>query len=278
MSANDIRQYVAEAINYEARRDYYGLLGVSPDATADQIAAAYRALTSTLDPVRLERPEYRDLRAFALRILRTGAEAVGVLSDPARRSEYDQKRIIGVPEPQHDKTPEPFSIRELLSSPVSFFGHRRKDAAERVVKLASIHYAKGEYFEAEVLYSRAHELDPENPTYEIKMGWSALKNTKRPVEERLQKARRPLERGAARAPYDAEARYAMATYWREANEPAQYRRELEATLRCDRAHEKARKELSELDAREQRQRAADAEHQKQASRFSLGSLFRRAAP
>lgn len=62
--------------------DYYDVLGVPPEATADQVRAAYRRLAKSAHP---------DAAGTAglFRIIR---EAYEVLSDPARRTHYDQAR------------------------------------------------------------------------------------------------------------------------------------------------------------------------------------------
>jgi len=67
-----------------ARRDYYEILGVSPDATAEGIRAAYRRKVKELHP---DRAGEEAVEAF-----RELQEAYEVLADARRRQEYDRER------------------------------------------------------------------------------------------------------------------------------------------------------------------------------------------
>jgi DnaJ-class molecular chaperone len=66
--------------------DYYGILGVSPDASTRQIKAAYRRLAFQHHPDR-NRDNPRSSEA-----MRRINEAYAVLSSPSKRSEYDEFR------------------------------------------------------------------------------------------------------------------------------------------------------------------------------------------
>lgn len=66
-------------------KDYYGLLGVSPDATAEIIKTAYRKKAAQYHPDR--NPE-----ADAAAKFRAVQEAYEVLSDTDRRKAYDENR------------------------------------------------------------------------------------------------------------------------------------------------------------------------------------------
>ncbi|MFN0131407.1 MAG: DnaJ C-terminal domain-containing protein [Phycisphaerales bacterium] len=67
-----------------AKRDFYQILGVSKDATADQIKSAYRALARKLHP---------DVNkaADAAKKFAEVQDAYDVLSDPTKRKHYDQR-------------------------------------------------------------------------------------------------------------------------------------------------------------------------------------------
>ena len=67
-----------------AKRDYYEVLGVSRDATADQVKSAYRKLAMKYHPDR--HPDDPD----AEQKFKEGAEAYEVLSDADKRSRYDR--------------------------------------------------------------------------------------------------------------------------------------------------------------------------------------------
>lgn len=74
--------------------DYYALLGVPRDATADAVRAAFHALARQYHPDRWAgqaEPE----REKAAAIYRRAAEAYRVLMDPRERARYDQGLLRG---------------------------------------------------------------------------------------------------------------------------------------------------------------------------------------
>jgi len=82
-------------VRAESTKDsYYDLLGVATDAPATAIAAAYFQLAKRWHPDRLG-PQYADVRELATKIFARMSEAHQVLSDPARRREYDELEKTG---------------------------------------------------------------------------------------------------------------------------------------------------------------------------------------
>ncbi len=72
-------------------RDYYGLLGVAPTASEEEIKRAYRRLALRYHPDR-NRGDKRAEQRF-----KEISEAYAVLMDPAKRREYDRARLAGAP-------------------------------------------------------------------------------------------------------------------------------------------------------------------------------------
>jgi curved DNA-binding protein CbpA len=74
----------------ERSENHYEVLGVKEDATSEQIQAAFFKLAKKWHPDRLG-PEFADVRDLATSVFARITEAQQLLSDPARRKEYDQK-------------------------------------------------------------------------------------------------------------------------------------------------------------------------------------------
>lgn len=66
-------------------KDYYGLLGLTADATPDRIKAAYRRQAALFHPDRNPAPD-------AAERFRAVQEAYELLTDPERRKAYDDTR------------------------------------------------------------------------------------------------------------------------------------------------------------------------------------------
>ena len=123
--------------------NYYDLLGVPPDATPEQIRAAYRTLVQLFHPDRLShlKPE---ARAFAEERLKTLNQAYAVLGDPARRSAYDYTNTPRPPQPTAAPSPPPASTATPSTAPYAsnlqpdFPGAARRATIQRRKRLAQL--------------------------------------------------------------------------------------------------------------------------------------------
>ena len=71
-------------------RDYYQVLQITPAATFDEVHRAYRSRAMEYHPDRNSKPD-------AVSTMTAINEAYAVLSEPARRREYDQERMKAEP-------------------------------------------------------------------------------------------------------------------------------------------------------------------------------------
>lgn len=100
------------------RRDYYAILGISKDATPDDVKRAYRARAMQYHPDRNpDDPE-------AERHFKEVVEAYETLSDPERRQRYDRVGPFYHPD---GRPPSPDEVNELLARTLGGIFKRRKD-------------------------------------------------------------------------------------------------------------------------------------------------------
>ena len=92
-------------------RDLYALLGVAPDATNDEIGAAFRARAKDLHPDRTSDPE-------ATEDFKELSRAYVTLTRPRSRAAYDARRAGAPPTTLSSSTSPPAPRRhEILSTP-----------------------------------------------------------------------------------------------------------------------------------------------------------------
>lgn len=84
-------------------KGYYTLLGIKPDASAEDVRAAYRALAKRLHPDANPAPD-------AAQAFRAVTEAYRVLSDPRRRAAYDARQ-----DPRRRPQGDPVQVPEPVS-------------------------------------------------------------------------------------------------------------------------------------------------------------------
>lgn len=107
-------------------KDYYSLLNLSPNASGEQIDAAYRGLMQKYHPNARSSPQ-------TLERLRELNEAWRVLSDPTQRAAYNRACAEGVSfQPQT----APVNARVVSQAPTPEFGARRSRSGSCLVRFA----------------------------------------------------------------------------------------------------------------------------------------------
>jgi curved DNA-binding protein CbpA len=99
----------------EGNRDYYDILSVAPNASAEEIKEAYRRVAFQCHPDRRQETEE------ANRQMRQINEAYAVLSDPIQRREYDLPRGYGRQLARFKKGSQ---VAVSASSPSPYRGHK----------------------------------------------------------------------------------------------------------------------------------------------------------
>lgn len=81
----------------QSERDYYEVLGIGPDTSAEEIKKAYHRLAFQYHPDRNRKSEEAHKKMEEIN------EAYAVLSDPIKRREYDLPRGYGIRVPKFKK-------------------------------------------------------------------------------------------------------------------------------------------------------------------------------
>jgi tetratricopeptide (TPR) repeat protein len=139
----------AETIDGE---DYFKMLGLEPDATPEQVKAAYFALAKSWHPDRLP-AELIEVKSQVGRVFARFSEAYQTLIDPAKGKEYRELMKQGGGSPQDQE-----KVLRVVDAALEF------QKAEILLK-------KNDINGAEQLASRAVAADPEQPEYVALLVW-----------------------------------------------------------------------------------------------------------
>ncbi len=146
---------------------YYELFGVTPDATPDDVRAAFHAFCDTFHPDR-HVSRSSDERSAVSVIFKRGTEAYVVLSDDALRAHYDAQlatrpsprpirlSLSPLSRPPSHRSPGPPSLGDAVRSPSARPFARRADELLQ----------KGDLRQAKLQLVMANHMDPGNETLE----------------------------------------------------------------------------------------------------------------
>jgi tetratricopeptide (TPR) repeat protein len=152
LDADRIRAVVRDRLAVAARdADHFELLGVSPDATADHIRAAYFELARRLHPDRIIAAGLGDVRGDAQRLFAQINAAFGVLSHPAKRAEYEARRRGGLD--AEDAAARLLEAEEQFRAGQLALRRSQLDAAIRA-------------------FARATELNPDEAEHHALLAWA----------------------------------------------------------------------------------------------------------
>lgn len=85
------REDVARKIHFFGTADYYEILEITKQATANEIKTAYYQLAKKYHPDRYRQPEYSDLRSQLETLFSKITQAYDTLREPASRATYEEK-------------------------------------------------------------------------------------------------------------------------------------------------------------------------------------------
>lgn len=185
--AEERRVFNELAESFEGKT-HYQVLEVPRDAPADAVNAAYFALARRLHPDRL-RPEHAELRPLANKIFARLNEAKEVLSDPARRAEYDSS--AGRSQDEHEQ------VKRVI------------DAATRFQR-AEILLRRNQLTQAEAEARLAVEGDPSQAEYAVLLAWIMAQSPDRAARGKYDDLLEIVSGAVAAEPANERARFVRA--------------------------------------------------------------------
>jgi CheY-like chemotaxis protein/curved DNA-binding protein CbpA len=153
LPVEEVRQRLVERARQMRRQNYFEMLGVSRQASSDEIQRAYDALVRDVHPDKLRGPVPADARALADQIIQQLQTAVEMIVDDKRRAEYAKKLDQG------GKTGVSDELGKILAAEGRF---RRGESALHA----------GSYAKAASLFREAVELYPDEGEFHAHLGWA----------------------------------------------------------------------------------------------------------
>ena len=122
-------------------KDFYSIVGVAPDATAEEIRQAYLARTRIIHPDRFDRERQPQDWKKANEMLAELNEAYSILRNATSRAQHDEHRVgkHSPPppppnrQPHTSEPPPPFELGELAPGQAAF-GNLPKNVQDRLLK------------------------------------------------------------------------------------------------------------------------------------------------
>jgi len=154
--------------------DYYELLGVAADALPTVIQSAFFQLAKKWHPDRLG-PDLADVRVLATKVFARMSEAHQILSDAARRKEYDELRKDGAGSAEEQE-----QVQRVLRAATAF--QKAEVLMKRNNAAAALEEAR-----------KAVELDPNQADYMALLAWlesTPLNSNLDEILARIEKAQR----------------------------------------------------------------------------------------
>jgi tetratricopeptide (TPR) repeat protein len=168
------REMIEQAYKDLDSRNYYDILGVGRNATAQEIKKSYFRLAKVYHPDRHVNSEFSDMIPMLERLFVSISEAYNVLNDDAKRDQYNSELSRG---PRKQRPAEQRQDSQKGNASVQFSEGLKLFQAQN-------------YWGAEEAFRWAMRLDPSNPDYIFHLGLALAKMPRRrhDAEEQFQKA------------------------------------------------------------------------------------------
>jgi CheY-like chemotaxis protein len=147
--------------------DYYKLLQVSRNGTANAIKEAYFSCSMEFHPDRFMRLENLELKAQIYDIFKRMSEAFKVLINPESRARYDDN-LSGSPNAENLRLSEPTSGRST-GTPKDPTADAASAAGKKYLHYAILAQSEGKYRSARMYLSMALQYEPDNEALQLRL-------------------------------------------------------------------------------------------------------------
>jgi hypothetical protein len=243
-----------------AQATLFELLGVSPNATADEVQTAFLKAARQFHPDRLIVSGLQDLQAVAERILARLNEAAMVLGDAKRRAEY---------------------VASLSAAPATSRGGGRATSlpsvleAENLFLKGEVFLKKGDYAKAIECFAGATRANPNEPQYRAYLAWVRFEDPRARKETIVRETLKTVVEVMRERPKFTRGFYWVGLLWKFLNEPDKAAQAFRETVALDPSFIDASRELRLIEMRKN-QPSGSRQSGKPASGGGLmGKFFKR---
>jgi hypothetical protein len=228
-TAESLRAGVLEMAQKLERLNHFEALGISQNASADEVSLAFVRAARQFHPDRLSSVGLVDLRPVAERILSRINEAAMVLGDAGRRAEYVASLSAG-------------SQAVNASLPIVL-------EAENSFLKGEVFLKKGDHAKAIEAFTMATQGNPSEPQYRAYLAWSRFDDPRTRKESLVRETLKVMEAVVQDRPRFARGHYWVGLLWKFLNDPVRAERAFREAVAVDNSFIDASRELRLIEMR-----------------------------
>jgi DnaJ-domain-containing protein 1 len=232
---------------------HFEILGVSGNATSDEVSVAFVRAARQFHPDRLAGTGLTDLQPQAERILARINEAVMVLQNPGRRAEYVASLSAAAP-------PSTQNVPTVLE-------------AENLFLKGEVFLKKGDHAKAIEAFTAAGKGNPEEPQYRAYLAWARFEDPRARKEAMVRETLKVLEGVLKERPKFVRGHYWLGLLWKFLNEIPKAEQAFREAVQIDAAFIEAGRELRLIEMRKNKAQAKPKEPEP--PRGLMGKLWKR---
>ncbi len=207
---------------------HFEILGVSVNASADEVGIAFVRAARQFHPDRLTGAGVSDLQPLAEKILARINEAAMVLGSPPRRAEYVTSLMVGAQSSQNLPT--------LLE-------------AENLFLKGEVFLKKGDYPKAIEAFTAAIKNNPSEPQYQAHLAWARFEDPRARKEVIVRETLKILEGVLKERPKFVRGYYWVGQLWKFLNESPKAEQAFRQAVQIDESFIEASRELRLIEMR-----------------------------